>query len=98
MTISYSEPVEPVSAKVSSNGQISIPAEIRRRWGSEQMMIIDEGDFVIVAPLVDDIIGSLRGIFAADGAGPSSADYRAAERELEESLEAQRQGRRRDRS
>jgi AbrB family looped-hinge helix DNA binding protein len=51
-------------AKVTTSGQISLPAPVRRRWGTSQVVIEDQGDRVVVRPLPDDPIaaacGSLR--------------------------------------
>lgn len=52
------------SLKVSSNGQVSIPAEVRRRWKAQRVLVIDRGDQVIVRPIPDDPIGSVIGKYA----------------------------------
>jgi AbrB family looped-hinge helix DNA binding protein len=56
--------------KVSSNGQVSIPAEARARWGAEQVVVVDLGDRVVLRPLPPDPVGQLRGKYR--GKGPSS--------------------------
>lgn len=72
--------------KVSSNGQVSIPAEARARWGADRMLVVDLGDRIVMRPMPDDPIGDLRGRYA--GRGPSSDEARRqarledAEREL----------------
>lgn len=72
--------------KVSSNGQVSIPAEARARWGADRMIVVDLGDRIVMRPMPDDPIGDLRGKYA--GRGPSSDEARRqarledAEREL----------------
>jgi hypothetical protein len=45
-------------------GQISLPAEVRRRWNTSVVALDDHGDRVIVRPLPDDPIGAARGAFA----------------------------------
>ena len=50
--------------KVSRNGQISIPANIRRRWNVRNVRILDEGDQIVVRPLPDDPIAAAYGAFA----------------------------------
>lgn len=60
--------------KVSRNGQVSIPAETRSRWGSERVVIVDLGDRIVVRPLPDDRIGSVRGKYA--GVGPDADEAR----------------------
>ena len=52
-------------AKITTSGQVSLPAPVRKRWGAAQVVIEDHGDCVVVRPLPDDPIaaacGSLRG-------------------------------------
>ena len=71
----------PVQAKVTRNGQISLPAEIRRRWGAASVIVIDGGDYAIVRPVPDDVVSALRGSYA--GPGPTAEESRRAEREAE---------------
>lgn len=52
------------TAKVSSNGQVSIPAEVRRRWRVSRVLVIDKGDRVIVRPIPDDRLGAIIGKYA----------------------------------
>jgi bifunctional DNA-binding transcriptional regulator/antitoxin component of YhaV-PrlF toxin-antitoxin module len=51
-------------ARVTTSGQVSLPAPVRRRWQVAQVVIEDEGDRVVVRPLPNDPIaaacGSLR--------------------------------------
>jgi bifunctional DNA-binding transcriptional regulator/antitoxin component of YhaV-PrlF toxin-antitoxin module len=42
-------------------GQVSLPAAVRRRWGTEQVAIEDRGDHLVVKPLPDDPIAAARG-------------------------------------
>ncbi len=60
--------------KVSSNGQVSIPAEARARWKADRMLVVDMGDRVVMRPLPPDPVGALRGKYA--GRGPSSDEAR----------------------
>ena len=50
--------------KLSSNGQVSIPAEVRRRWNAVRVLVIDKGDRIVVRPIPDDPIGSVIGKYA----------------------------------
>lgn len=70
-----------VRAKVTSSGQVSLPAGLRRRWGTEAVLVIDRGDYAIVRPIPADPITALRGAHA--GPGPSTEQARAAEREAD---------------
>jgi bifunctional DNA-binding transcriptional regulator/antitoxin component of YhaV-PrlF toxin-antitoxin module len=81
--------VSETAAKVTGNGQISLPAEIRRRWASRTVLVIDRGDYAIVRPIPDDPIAALQG--AHGGPGPSIERTRATERAADDA----RQGRRR---
>jgi bifunctional DNA-binding transcriptional regulator/antitoxin component of YhaV-PrlF toxin-antitoxin module len=64
--------------KVSSNGQVSIPADTRSRWGAAHMVVIDLGDHIVMRPLPDDPIGSLVGKY--HGSGRDTDSERRAER------------------
>jgi len=50
--------------RITSAGQVSIPAEVRQRWGTSTVAIEDEGDRIVLRPVPDDPISALRGIFA----------------------------------
>lgn len=76
------------AAKVTSNGQISLPASLRRRWGADRVLVIDRGDYALVRPLPDDPIAELRGSIRADA--PSLEDLRAQERRDEARREEDR--------
>lgn len=77
-----------VTAKVTRNGQVSLPAEIRRRWGAGSVLVIDRGDYAIVRPIPEDVPSALKGAHA--GPGQALDAVRGAERELD----AQREGER----
>jgi AbrB family looped-hinge helix DNA binding protein len=78
--------------KVSRNGQVSVPAAVRHRWGTSTVLIIDRGDYAIVRPVPDDPIEALRGAYAARGpaGGLLSDAIRAADRAAEAASEARR--------
>jgi bifunctional DNA-binding transcriptional regulator/antitoxin component of YhaV-PrlF toxin-antitoxin module len=50
--------------KITIGGQISLPAAVRRRWGTSLVAIEDHGDSVVVRPLPADPIAAARGAFA----------------------------------
>jgi len=56
--------------KVSSNGQVSIPAEARARWKADRVVVADLGDRVVVRPLPPEPVAELQGKYR--GRGPSS--------------------------
>jgi len=80
MTMSY-------VMKVSRNGQVSIPAEARARWGAERVVVVDLGDRVVLRPVTPGGIDELVGKYA--DTEPSTDALRAAERRDE----ARREGR-----
>jgi AbrB family looped-hinge helix DNA binding protein len=47
---------------ITSAGQVSLPAEVRHRWGTSAVLIEDEGDRLVVRPVPADPIEGLRGI------------------------------------
>ena len=47
--------------KISRGGQVSIPAEIRHRWGTSRLALDDRGAEIVLRPAPDDPIGALRG-------------------------------------
>ena len=63
---------------MTSSGQISLPAALRRRWGAGHVLVVDRGDYAIVRPLPDDIVGFLRG--SVTPSGGTLEDVRADER------------------
>ena len=76
--------------KVSRNGQVSIPAEARKRWGADRMIVVDMGDRLVMRPLTADARRELMGKYA--GRGPSSNEMRAQARAEEAEHERRRLG------
>ena len=60
------------TARITAGGQISIPASVRRRWGTNRVAIHDLGDRIVVKPLPDDPIAAAEG--ALRGRIPVTAD------------------------
>jgi len=81
----YDEVMNAVRAKVTRNGQVSLPAELRRRWDVASVLVIDRGDYAIVRPIPTDPLATLRGSHA--GPGPTLEESRAAERALDQERE-----------
>jgi bifunctional DNA-binding transcriptional regulator/antitoxin component of YhaV-PrlF toxin-antitoxin module len=73
-------------ATISKGGQISIPADIRHRWGVKRVLLIESERELVVKPLPDDPIAAVMGSLA--GVGPTSDEARAQARADE--LEASR--------
>lgn len=76
---------------ISKGGQISVPAEVRRRWGTRRLRLEDRGDELVITPAPEDPIAAARGIFK--GRSPyTSTELRRMAREEEAELEERRWG------
>jgi bifunctional DNA-binding transcriptional regulator/antitoxin component of YhaV-PrlF toxin-antitoxin module len=75
--------------KVTSAGQLSLPARIRRRWGTRRVAIEDHGDSIVIRPFPDDPIAAASG--ALKGLIPPTEVLRARAREDERHAEERRQ-------
>ncbi len=71
--------------RVTSNGSISLPAAIRKRWGVGRVAVIDRGDLAVVRAVPDDPINYYFGKFA--GSGPDTDELRARDRREERAQE-----------
>jgi len=65
--------------KVTASGQVSVPAEVRRRWGTSRVRITDEGGRLIIEPEPENPFIGLIGILA-DEAGPTVDEMIVQER------------------
>jgi bifunctional DNA-binding transcriptional regulator/antitoxin component of YhaV-PrlF toxin-antitoxin module len=73
---------------ISQGGQISIPAEVRRRWGTSNIVIEDKGSALLIRPVPDDPIGAAVG--SLRGRGPTTDEMRARVRDEETARDARR--------
>lgn len=75
---------------ISSNGQVSIPAAARARWGTRKVLVVDLGDRVVMRPAADsdDALTMLQGKYADKG--PDSGAARRAARHAEDSASRRR--------
>jgi bifunctional DNA-binding transcriptional regulator/antitoxin component of YhaV-PrlF toxin-antitoxin module len=71
--------------KISSNGRISLPADVRKRWKADEVVMVDMGDQVVMRPRSSDPVAALVG--KDKGRGPSSDELRNAGREDEAARE-----------
>jgi len=71
--------------KITAGGQISLPAPVRRRWGTRFVALEDLGDRVVVTPIPDDPIAAARGILK--GQLPPTEELRARARRDEQIAE-----------
>jgi bifunctional DNA-binding transcriptional regulator/antitoxin component of YhaV-PrlF toxin-antitoxin module len=53
--------------KISQGGQVQIPADVRKRWGTRTVMIDDAGGYIRITPVPDDPIGAAAGSLAGKG-------------------------------
>ena len=49
---------------ITERGQISIPSEIRRKWQVRRVLLVDEGDRIVLRPVPDDPIAAVLGKYA----------------------------------
>ena len=77
-----------VVVKVTTSGQISLPAAVRNRWRVSRVVVEDEGDQLMVRPIPEDPIGAACGSLKRRGS-PTEA-IRASERRSAGSRERKR--------
>ena len=78
--------------KISKGGQVSIPALIRKRWGTTTILLEDRGEEIVLKPVPDDPIAAAAGAFAGQGHGPGLDTIRQEEREAEREIEERKYG------
>jgi AbrB family looped-hinge helix DNA binding protein len=78
--------------KITSGGQISIPAAIRKRWSTETLSLEDRGDSIVLRPAPDDPIAAFKGIWS-DLNLPPTEEMRRQAREDERRAEERKWGR-----
>lgn len=61
--------------RITKVGQVSIPAEIRERWAASNVLIVDEGERIVMQPVPDNPLEAIRGILKGKG----RSDITAAE-------------------
>jgi bifunctional DNA-binding transcriptional regulator/antitoxin component of YhaV-PrlF toxin-antitoxin module len=52
--------------KISKGGQVSIPAPIRKRWGTTTITLDDQGEQIVLRPVSDDPIEAAAGALAEE--------------------------------
>jgi AbrB family looped-hinge helix DNA binding protein len=67
--------------KISKGGQISIPAPIRKRWGTQTVTLDDQGDQIVLEPAPDDPIAAAAGSLAEEFGHIDLAEMRRVARE-----------------
>ncbi len=79
------------TASISRGGQVSIPAEIRHRWGATRVILVDHGTSLELRPIPADPIAALRGSLRS--MEMTTDELRAQAREEDAEIEARRSGR-----
>jgi bifunctional DNA-binding transcriptional regulator/antitoxin component of YhaV-PrlF toxin-antitoxin module len=64
--------------KVSSGGQVSVPASVRKRWGTHTLVAEDHGSYLVLRPAPDDPVAAAKGAFRDQAVRPSEAIRREA--------------------
>lgn len=76
------------TTRISSGGQITIPADVRKRWGTANLVVEDLGDRIVLRPIPPDPIGAAIG--SLEGKLPPSERLRADSRREEAEVERKR--------
>ncbi len=76
------------TASISRGGQVSIPAEIRHRWGATRVILLDHGTSLELRPIPVDPIAALRGSLRS--MDMTTDELRAQAREEDAEIEARR--------
>jgi len=69
-------------------GQVSLPASVRKRWGTSVVSVEDQGDSVVIRPLPEDPVAAARG--ALKGRLPPTEVLRRQTRRDEQAAEDRR--------
>ena len=78
--------------RITRGGQISVPAELRHRWGGSIVTLEDRGDHAVIRPAPDDPITAARGALKHLAGGTTSEELRREARAEEAEREARRRG------
>jgi bifunctional DNA-binding transcriptional regulator/antitoxin component of YhaV-PrlF toxin-antitoxin module len=77
---------------ISKGGQVSIPAKVRHRWGTDKVALDDQGTALVIRPIPEDPIGAAIGSLSRRS--PKSDELRALVRGEEAAKDDIRKGRR----
>ena len=78
--------------KISKGGQVSIPAPIRKRWGTTTLTLEDRGEEIVLKPAPDDPIAAAAGAFAGEGPKVDWEKVVREEREAEAEADERKYG------
>jgi AbrB family looped-hinge helix DNA binding protein len=77
---------------ISKGGQISVPAEVRKRWGTRRLQLEDRGEELVLRPAPEDPIAAARGMLRGR-LKYTSDELRRMAREEEAEIEERKWGR-----
>jgi bifunctional DNA-binding transcriptional regulator/antitoxin component of YhaV-PrlF toxin-antitoxin module len=66
---------------ISSGGQVSVPAAVRKRWRTRTVLAEDRGDHIVLRPVPDDPVAASVGAFAKQIGGFGSEEARRLDRD-----------------
>jgi len=82
----------PISvARISKGGQVSVPADVRRRWESLEVTVEDRGDHLVLRPIPADPVKAAMGSIKPSP-GVTGDDLIRQFREEEEAIERRKYG------
>jgi AbrB family looped-hinge helix DNA binding protein len=67
--------------KVTKNGQISIPSDVRKRWKTDRVMVFDTPGGLLVRPFDPDAVSRLAGKYKPEAGSPTVDELRRRDRE-----------------
>jgi AbrB family looped-hinge helix DNA binding protein len=76
---------------ISKGGQISIPADVRKRWRTRRLQVEDRGDEIVIRPAPEDPIAAAEGALKGR-LNLTSEEMRAQGRDEEAAIEARQWG------
>jgi hypothetical protein len=68
---------------ISSGGQVSVPAAVRKRWRTRTVLAEDLGDHVVLRPVPDDPVAAAVGAFATQIGRLASEEAKRLDRQEE---------------
>lgn len=75
---------------ISRGGQVSVPASVRKRWRTRNVMAEDRGDHIVLRPAPEDPIAAAMGAFESEIGALGSEEAKRLDRE--EELDAEQHG------
>jgi len=79
--------------RITDAGQVSIPAEVRDRWGARAVLIEDEGEQIVLRPVSENPIEAIRGLLKGKGRSDISAAEAVRQARIEDNAASDRKWR-----